>query len=294
MAAAAAFLLVVAGGLVTSHDAGLAVPDWPNTYGYNMFLYPLSRMTGGIYFEHAHRLLGSLVGLCTLALALVVGRADRRPAVRALIGGAVGLVILQGILGGLRVTGRFTLSTNAAELRPSLALAVVHGVTGQLFFALTVLVAAVTHPRWKAGAPPRRSHRASVEHRLGAVLVGLLAGQLLLGAFVRHEGRFVLAHVAVAMIVAAVALTAGARAWGLHPDERTLGRLGLLVIVLTGLQVLLGFAAFVVTQAGRSGPAPWYEVLFATAHQATGALLLAAASLLAAWGRRLLRPAGHS
>ena len=74
----ATLLLLVAGGLVTSYDAGLAVVDWPNSFGYNMFLYPLSKMAGGIYYEHAHRLFGTLVGLCTLVLAVQIWLHDKR------------------------------------------------------------------------------------------------------------------------------------------------------------------------------------------------------------------------
>ena len=50
------FVLLCSGGLVTSHGAGMAVPDWPNSFGYNMFLFPVSRWVGGIFYEHTHRL----------------------------------------------------------------------------------------------------------------------------------------------------------------------------------------------------------------------------------------------
>jgi hypothetical protein len=101
VAVAATFLLVVAGGLVTSNEAGLAVVDWPNSFGTNMFLFPLARMTGGIYYEHAHRLFGALVGLTTIALAVRLWRYDNRTWLKRLSMAAVVLVVLQGILGGL-------------------------------------------------------------------------------------------------------------------------------------------------------------------------------------------------
>src|SRR5882672_3707583 len=116
VAVAATFLLLVAGGLVTSNKAGLAVVDWPSSYGYNMFLYPFSRMTGGIYYEHAHRLLGALVGLTTAILAMHLARAEERAFVKRMGLAALALVIAQGVLGGLRVTEK------------NIDLAIVHGV----------------------------------------------------------------------------------------------------------------------------------------------------------------------
>ncbi|MBW7939502.1 MAG: COX15/CtaA family protein, partial [Candidatus Omnitrophica bacterium] len=133
---AATFLLIIVGGLVTSNDAGLAVVDWPNSFGYNMFLYPLSRMTGGIYYEHAHRLFGSLVGITTLVITFHLFRVDQRKWVKNFSLLVLAVVIAQGILGGLRVTGKFTLATSPEEVAPSLTLALVHGVLGQFFLGL--------------------------------------------------------------------------------------------------------------------------------------------------------------
>ena len=152
----ATFLLVVAGGLVTSNEAGLAVVDWPNSFGSNMFLFPLARMTGGIYYEHAHRLFGALVGLTTIALAVRLWRYDDRAWLKRLSMVAVVLVVLQGILGGLRVTGGFTLSTSEADMAPSLTLALMHGVLGQLFLGVMVAIAVVTSRLWLT-APRARS-----------------------------------------------------------------------------------------------------------------------------------------
>src|SRR4029077_4018027 len=99
----ATFPLLFIGGLVTSKGAGLAVPDWPTTFGYNMFLYPWSKMVGNIFYEHSHRLVASFVGLLTLALAFLLWFRERRTWMRWLGVGALGLVMAQGILGGLRV-----------------------------------------------------------------------------------------------------------------------------------------------------------------------------------------------
>src|SRR6266704_162975 len=101
--ACATLPLLFIGGLVTSKGAGLAVPDWPTTFGYNMFLYPWSKMVGNILYEHSHRLIGSAVGLLTIALALVLWRKESRPWLRWLGVVALGAVIAQGVLGGLRV-----------------------------------------------------------------------------------------------------------------------------------------------------------------------------------------------
>src|SRR6202040_2778147 len=97
-------LLICSGGLVTSHEAGMAVPDWPNSFGYNMFLFPVSRWVGGVFFEHTHRLIASGVGLLTIGLCVLTLIIEDRLWVKWLSGIAVIAVIVQGILGGLRVT----------------------------------------------------------------------------------------------------------------------------------------------------------------------------------------------
>lgn len=291
VAVAATFLLVVAGGLVTSNEAGLAVVDWPNTFGSNMFLYPISRMTGGIYYEHAHRLFGALVGLATLAVAVRLWRVDARSWVRALAAAAVVVVAVQGLLGGLRVTGRLTLSTAAADMAPSIGLAILHGVLGQVFLALMVVVAAATSRRWRSAPAPELMASAAGDRTLQATLVSALMVQLVLGAIQRHLAQGLIIHITLAAFVAIVAIAAGARAWGLYHGRWPLQRLGQLLLSLVGVQVALGIAALAVTQ-GRAvvGHPTTVEVTIATAHQAAGAGLLALAVLLAAWTRRLFPP----
>ncbi len=291
VAVAATFLLVVAGGLVTSKEAGLAVVDWPNTYGSNMFLYPLARMTGGIFYEHAHRLFGVLVGLTTLALALRVWRVDARGWVRAMAVVAVATVIIQGVLGGLRVTGNFTLSTAPEDMAPSIVLAVFHGVLGQLFLALVVALAAATSRLWRTGPAAEPASSAAADRTFQAWLVGTLAVQLVFGAVQRHVAQGLIIHISLAAIVAMVAIAAGARAWGLYHGSWPVQRLGQLVMTVVGIQVTLGIAALAVTQ-GRAvvGSPTTVEVSVATAHQATGAALLAISVLLLVWTRRLFQP----
>jgi cytochrome c oxidase assembly protein subunit 15 len=245
-------------------------------------------MTGGIYYEHAHRLFGSLVGLTTLALAAHLQRADDRRAVRRFALVALGLVVVQGLLGGLRVTGRFTLGTDTA---PSLALAVVHGVTGQLFFCATVALAAVTTRGWRSGAAPEVLPAASTDRGLTRLLATLLVTQLVLGAIQRHYASGLIVHISFAVLVVLAALAAGVRAWGVHERRPPLPALGRLLLALVVVQVLLGIASLLVTADRPNHPAPTTaDVIVTTAHQATGAGLLATAVLLALWTTRRLRP----
>jgi len=288
LAVVASFLMVVAGGLVTSKEAGLAVVDWPNTFGSNMFLYPISRMTGGIYFEHAHRLFGALVGLTTIAVAIRLWRVEPRSWVRALAAAAVVLVVVQGLLGGLRVTGRFTLSSAAEDMAPSIGLAIVHGVFGQVFLALMAVLAAATSRGWRSAPERQPEVRAATDRTLQLVMVGALVVQLLLGAIQRHTAQGLIVHISLAAVVTILVIAAGARAWGLFHGVWPMQRLGQLLMSAVGIQVALGIAALAVTQ-GRAivGHPTTLEVTIATAHQACGAGLLALAVLLAAWTRRL-------
>lgn len=289
VAVVATLLLLAAGGLVTSHDAGLAVPDWPNTFGSNMFLFPLERMTGGIYYEHAHRLFGALVGLTTVTFAGLVLATDDRRWVKGLALLAVVLVITQGVLGGLRVTGRLTLSAAAEDLSPQLGLALVHGVLGQLFFAGLVVLAAATSITWREAPPaaPRPSGETDLD--LGAWFVAAVVVQLVLGALLRHYKIDPTWHVCMAVVVITLGGFAGVRAWGLYADLPVLRRLGLALAHLVALQLLLGIGALVVTTLERpDGGRVAFHAPIATAHQTTGAVILGCAVLLRAWLGRLV------
>lgn len=285
--AVATLILLTVGAMVTSKQAGLSVPDWPNTFGYNMFLYPLSRMTGGIYFEHGHRLFGTLVGLTTAVLAIHLWLTDRRGSIKLAGAVAVVAVVAQGILGGLRVTGHFTLSASHADMAPNITIGMVHGVLGQLFFALLVALAVATCTTWVAGRRPAAASAAATDRSLTVLLVVLLVAQLVLGVILRHRYGAMAIHITMAVFVTVLAVAVGLRSWGLY-DERLIQRLGLTLILLTGLQVLLGVGALIATGATafvRPPPAP--EVVLATAHQAVGAVLLGWAVMLLLWHRRL-------
>lgn len=287
VAIAAALLLLVAGGLVTSSGAGLAVVDWPNTFGYNMFLYPFSRMTGGVYYEHAHRLFGALLGLTTLALAIQLQLREPRRWVRGVGWLALALVGVQGLLGGLRVTGRLTLSTDPAAMRPSIALALLHGILAQAVFAALVALGAFTSAAWRGpqptGTPGTRRGRL-----LAAGLVAALVAQLVLGAAERHLGRLLLAHILFGVaVVAPLALHVGFRSWGLNPGIPLLQRLGLTLAGAAVLQVALGFLAFTVREmAASGGAAPGWSIATRTLHQGFGAALLGLAVLQLCWAFR--------
>jgi cytochrome c oxidase assembly protein subunit 15 len=295
VAVAATFLLVVAGGLVTSNEAGLAVVDWPNSFGSNMFLFPLARMTGGIYYEHAHRLFGALVGLTTIALAIRLWRHDGRRWLARLAVAAVILVVLQGMLGGLRVTGGFTLSVSEADMAPSLGLALVHGVLGQVFLGVMVAIAVFTSRLWLGAPPPEASPHFVDDRVFQRWFIGILIAQLVLGAAQRHLAALLIVHLSLAAIVIVLALMVGGRAWWLHRESPPMEILGKLLISLASAQVFLGIAALAVTQGKATVGSPTtIEVTITTAHQATGAVILALSVALHLWTRRLFRPAQTS
>ncbi len=172
----ATLVLIGIGGLVTSKGVGMAVPDWPTTYGYNMFLVPFDQWLGkfGVFEEHFHRLMASFVGFLTIGLAIWLWVKEARKWVRLLGISALVLVVMQGLLGGLRVT----------EINQNLGL--IHGATAQLFLILICGISMVTSAWWQ---------RVNVSDRAGFVpLKGILVAviclvflQLLLGATMRHQ-----------------------------------------------------------------------------------------------------------
>jgi cytochrome c oxidase assembly protein subunit 15 len=173
----ATFPLIFMGGLVTSHQAGMSVPDWPNSYGYNMFLFPPRLWIGGILYEHTHRLMGTVVGLLsiTLVVASFVSKwAGKRE--RILAAAVLAAVIFQGVLGGLRV------------VLVKLDLAIVHACVAQAFFCLVAFVALATSRWWHQFKEPSLGERAKghVLVMLGLVTVAAIYLQLIVGAMMRH------------------------------------------------------------------------------------------------------------
>ena len=155
----ATFPLIWVGGLVTTYKAGMAVPDWPNTYGYNLFLYPWQTWLSGpfdLFVEHGHRLLAVLIGLVTIGLVISVCRSEKRDWLKILSAGALVAVVAQGVLGGARV--RLDERT----------LALVHACTGPAFFALVVVVACTLANSWKNPHGKLSAEKIPVESTVNA------------------------------------------------------------------------------------------------------------------------------
>ena len=174
----AALLLICSGGMVTSKNVGLAVPDWPTTFGYNMFLFPVSKWVGGILFEHTHRLIASAVGFLTIVLTIWLWRSESRRWVRNLGLIALAGVILQGILGGLRVT----------MLKDEIG--IFHACVAQAFLALLVVIALVTTSLWRSlGEIDINPKKFAPIRTLAIAITVAIYVQLALGATMRHQHR---------------------------------------------------------------------------------------------------------
>ncbi len=165
--------LIFVGGMVTSTGSGLSVPDWPTTYGQNMFTFPFSKWTGGIFYEHSHRLAASGVGFLTLVLAAWLPFVEKRRWVRNLGFAALGAVVLQGLLGGLTVL---------LKLPP--AVSICHGVLAQSFFVITIILAySLSAERARRSNTPEGAHPVAGPAFALALLIFI---QLILGALMRH------------------------------------------------------------------------------------------------------------
>ncbi len=164
--------------MVTSKGVGLAVPDWPTTFGYNMFLFPVSKWVGGILFEHTHRLIASAVGFLTIILTIWIWRGESRHWVRNLGVIALAGVIFQGILGGLRVT----------MLKDEIG--IFHACIAQAFLALLVVIALVTSKFWRrlSNAVVDTKNIGSITTLAIAITLAIYI-QLALGSTMRHEHR---------------------------------------------------------------------------------------------------------
>jgi cytochrome c oxidase assembly protein subunit 15 len=289
------------GGLVTTTDAGMAVPDWPTTYGYNLFLYPWSTWLAGpwdLFVEHGHRLLGAIVGMITIGLLAVLWRADERPWMRWMGVAALVLVIFQGVLGGMRV--RLDERT----------LAMLHGCTGPLFFAVILSMVVFTSHRWHSGATASASGGFGHIRRLAIVTCILVYLQMVLGAVVRHvpvdsePTTFVHAVRFHLFLAAILTLHIAFLCWSLLRHARRiqpLRGLACALAVMLLVQLTLGAATWIVKFAAPSWAPSWISTGFAaiqdggwlqthviTAHVATGSLLLATSLAFALYAQRLL------
>jgi cytochrome c oxidase assembly protein subunit 15 len=305
--AGATFFLVIAGGLVTSTDSGLAVPDWPLSYGQLM-----PPMVGGIFYEHGHRMVATFVGFLATVMALWLWRAEERRWVRNLGFIALAAVITQGLLGGLTVI--FLLPT---------PISVAHAALAQSFFSLTVILALVTSRAWQRDRPVERPD-ALRTRRFAIAAAAAVFGQLVLGAWMRHSGAGLaipdfptsfgllippggeeglgainryrrdwfdlmpvesgqvwihFAHRVGALLTATAVVAYGVHIWKSFPDDRRLREPAWIMVMLVAVQVLLG-ALTVWTGKG---------VQIATAHVATGALLFGTTVSLTVRTYRLYR-----
>lgn len=277
----ATFLLILAGALVTSRDAGLAVPDWPLSFG--TLNPPNWYAIENVRTEHGHRVIAGCVALVTVLLGFCVRKRERDPVVRRLAALAVATVLLQALLGGLRV------------LQLSVDLAMVHACLGQVFLCIVVAIAALTSPHWRARTASASITGEPAGARLLAALVpATVLLQLVIGVMIRHGGpesrpllgsAVFLAHGGLALVITTIAvrlrvtLHAGAR----RSDAVTHAtrRAGLLVALIAA-QLLVGLAAFLVTETvARDRQATVLESWVPTLHVGLGAAILATSIVVA-------------
>jgi cytochrome c oxidase assembly protein subunit 15 len=261
----ATLVLLFLGGLVTSKGAGLAVPDWPTTFGYNMFSYPWSRMVGPVFYEHSHRLAGSFVGLCTILLTLALWLKEPRRWLRWLGLVALAAVVVQGVLGGLRV------------IWLEGALAIVHAAVAQAFFALLTAVAVFTSPVWQAEVTemPVTADRGKLL-RLSIITTVMIYLQVIFGAILRHTGERLDAHLLFAALVAVHVVLLLLRVCRFHARRSELLRAASFLGALLAVQLPLGLSAYVGKYTTLVRMPVEGTVYLTTIHLIVGALMLAA------------------
>jgi cytochrome c oxidase assembly protein subunit 15 len=276
-----AFLLIVAGGLVTSNNAGLAVPDWPTSFGH---LFKIPRMIGGVKFEHTHRMIAEFVGLMTVIVAIWTWRIDKRRWMRGLTLGAVAGVIIQGVLGGLTVLN---------YLPPAISTA--HATVGQTMFCALAAIAVFTSRSWLDEPQEKitfKDARPLLRHCW--MLIGFLYLQLILGAAFRHVWTkwgpagsnhwpvqkivhaLLYPHILNALMVTGLVLYVSLRAITKHSNIPQLRRPAIWMLILLIAQLMLGVAAYVVRviQGVNEAQPTMALVVVTVTHLAVGALIL--------------------
>ena len=283
--ACATFIVITAGALVTSNDAGLSVPDWPTSFGY---LVKVPHFVGGVRYEWSHRMVaGTLVSL-TLAIAIWTLLVERRRWLRWLAVGAFCTVIAQAILGGLTVL-----------LFQPPAVSTAHAAVAQTFFCIAVAIALFTGRRWvtdrpqedrpQGDRPEKEQPRVEVDSRrpslfaLTLLSTFVLYVQLILGGMFRHHGMSWWPHVLNAVTVAFVLAWTAVRALSVDSHIEAVRRPAIVMLSLLIAQLCLGFTAFLTRVAwGRDAAQPELLMVVSTvAHVAVGALLLATTVVLA-------------
>jgi len=258
--------LVVAGGLVTSNDAGLSVPDWPLSYGKLM-----PPMEGNIFYEHGHRMVATTVGLLTIGMAIWLMRAEPRRWLKNLGWVALAAVIAQGVLGGMTVL--FMLPKPVS---------IGHACLAQLFFSTTVAIALFTSQNWQRGRQIVDDPGAPPLHWLALAAAACVFLQLALGASARHQAIGILPHVLGALLATGMVLWVTVRVLMRHAGHEALRRSALALLSITFLQVFLGIAAYMSRLATADAPQPMPVMVgFTVAHVAVGALTMASSVVLA-------------
>ena len=269
----ATLLLIVAGALVTSHDAGLATSDWPLSNGQ---VFP--EMQGNLFWEHGHRMVATSVGILVIVLNIWLWRSERRAWVRRLGLVALAGVIAQGLLGGLTVKLMLPLAVSAA-----------HATLAQLFFCTMVSLSVFTAPAW---SETRQALEENADAPLRYLCLAAAAGiliQLVLGATLRHSATWdqhlpvslLLFHLGGALVVTLLLGTTIITVLKRHGGETYLSRPAQIAAALLVTQLLLGLAAYLTRQASPDAPQPRNPMVGITvAHVACGALVFAATIVL--------------
>ncbi|HKP36716.1 MAG TPA: COX15/CtaA family protein [Pyrinomonadaceae bacterium] len=279
--AGATFFLILAGAKVTSHDAGLATYDWPLSNGQ---VFP--EMVGNLYWEHGHRMIATVVGMLTIALAVYIQIREKRKWVKRLAWAALGGVIAQGLIGGLTV-----------KMKLPLAVSTAHATVAQLFFLTTVSLAVFTSPSWFAHDSEMREGEGVSIRTMGVISLALILAQLVLGATLRHWGTWdqflpsglLVAHIAGAVIVSGSLFITVLAVLRRHADSKFLTRPAYVALGLLIVQLLLGLTAYITRSASPFGAQPLNPMITITvAHVACGALVFAATIVLTLRAFRVL------
>jgi cytochrome c oxidase assembly protein subunit 15 len=287
LVAVATFFLIIAGALVTSHDAGLATSDWPLSNGQ---FFP--KMVGNLFWEHGHRMVATTVGLLTIGLVLFLLLKEKRAWVRRL--GFVALlgVIAQGLLGGLTVKLNLPLVVSSA-----------HATLAQLFFCTTVSLAVFTSSSWMEDRPTIEEQGSLALRYICVAAAATIFLQLIIGATLRHSATWdkalptdlLLTHIGGAIAVTLLLGTAAVMVLRRHSGLTFLTRPATLALCLLAVQLCLGIAAYITRMASPNDPQPLNPMVGITvAHVACGALVFATTIVLTLRTFKVLRPSAAS
>ncbi len=270
-------ILLAWGAVVTSIEAGLAVPDWPTSFNS---IDPINPVPGWykippVLAEHGHRVMGMIVGLLTLTLSLWTFFADPRTWMKRLGLLALLLVIVQGVLGGLRV------------IWISLDMAVVHACVAQLFFATLTSLALFTSQSWVSGEGVLPENEATTRlRRISLITVGVLYGQIILGAILRHPGdgsdpMLAGIHMLGAGVVFVFIFLTIKAARKADPEKAMVAKMAHVLAGILTLQIVLGFIAYIVSLKDAGDLRSTLQVIMNTSHMVVGALFFSSTVALA-------------